>query len=193
MLRRVLLAGCLCAPALLAGCDSLAELVGVDAFDIDLGDAARFPLVPATTLVASTPVAINEDLPDVFDVERISIPPGGVSYTPTPDGEAVCDVRLTVVIDGAPALQSVVALDEAAAAPVTGVTSRYAEPYDRGAVCAGLDDCPVAAGTLSEQQIRDRVDGAVDRGAFDLDFIVANDGDCAGVLRIETLRFELDF
>lgn len=195
MLRCLLLAGCCGALPLLAGCDPLAAVIGIDAFDVSLGDDAVFLLIPSTTLSAATRVEIEADLPDVFDVESISIPRSGVAYHPAVSGGsgARCDVRLYVVIDGAPALQSTVTVDESEVEPVQRVTSRYAQPYDRDALCEGLPDCPVSNRDLTEAQIRDRVDDAVDRGSFEIDFIAANDGPCTGVLRIEALHFELDF
>jgi hypothetical protein len=196
MLRHALLAGCLCAPALLAGCDDLAGAVGVDAFDVSLGDDAVFPLVPFTALAApETPVEVPVDLPDVFDVERISIPRSGVTYDPpagAPGGGEPCDVRLYVMFGQVPALQSTITVADDGE-PVRDVSSRYAQPYDREEICAGVEGCPVTGQNLSEAEIREHVDEAVDRGNFNLNLVLANDGACAGLLRIETLHFELDF
>ena len=197
--RPLILALALAAPAFgLAGCDEAADLIGVDQFDVNLGSNAVLPLVPNTSVAAPTgEVDVEQNLPDVFDIERISIPEDAVTYqSPAPaagGGGAVCHVRLFVMIDRVPVLQADVHVDEEADPEVQEVTSRYARPYDRDEICSGLDDCPVTNQDLSSQEIRDHVDDAVASGRFDVDFVASNDGPCAGVLAIERLHFELDF
>ncbi len=178
----------------LPGCDAAAELLGVDAFDVPLGDAS-LPLLPADTVVVPpTEVSIDERLPDVFDVADISIPPDAVHYEPAGAGGGVCRVRFYVTLDAVPILQSTIELDEGATEPVQSVTSRYARPYDRDAICADVEgDCPVATRDRTEEEIRDHVDRAVDRRAFEIGLLAATDGPCAGLLEVERLHFRLDF
>jgi hypothetical protein len=132
----------------------------------------------------------------VFDVSDISIPSDAVSFDPAVPGGTgtVCTVDLYIMIDRVPTLQSTVEVDEGEDPAVQSATSRFARPYDRSAICAGLGaDCPVVAGTRTPEQIRNHVNAAVDRRAFDIDVVAVNDGLCAGLLRIERLHFELDF
>ena len=181
--------------ALLAGCDQAADLLGVDQFDVSLGSDARLPVAPAATVAAGTAAAFDDRIPDVFDVSDISIPEDAVTFDPAVPGTgATCTVHLYAMLDRVPALQSTIRIDEGADPTVQSVTSRFARPYDRAAICGDLGaDCPVVNGDLTADQIRDRVNASVDHHAFDLDLVAVNDGACAGLLTIERLHFELDF
>lgn len=182
--------------ALFVGCDAVAEIVGVDEFDVSLGDDAILPIVPDGTVSVGTAAEIDDRLPDVFDVSDISIPSDAVTFTPAVPGGtgAVCTVNLYIMIDRVPTLQSTVEIDEDANPTVQSATSQFARPYSRDAICADLgSDCPVVTGTRTPEQIQTNVNAAVDRRAFDLDLVAVNDGPCAGLLQIERLHFELDF
>jgi len=197
MLRRTLLALGVAAPALLAACDTVAEIVGVDQFDVDLGNAAVIPIIPATAVQASTNADLDVTLPDVFDVADISIPESGVHFEPATAGRGgggTCDIRLYVMVDEVPVVQGTVTVDEGAADPVQNVATQYAQPYDRTEICSNLQEppCPVTNQTLNEDEIRAHVESAVNRGRFDVALVAANDGPCAGALQVETLHFELD-
>jgi hypothetical protein len=179
----------------LAGCDPVAEIIGVDEFDVALGDDAVLPLLPNTAVSAGSDATIDANLPDVFDIQSISIPDDAVTFTPALPGSGggVCTVRLYAMVDRVPALQATIRLEDGSDV-VKNVTSRYAEPYNRDRICEDLGgSCPVTQEDLTEADIRDRVDAAVDRRSFALDLVADNDGPCAGVLRIERLHFELDF
>src|SRR5690606_26348118 len=94
---------------LLAGCDEVAGVVGVDAFDVELGSNGRLPIAPDASGTAGTPVAIDDRIPDVFDVSDISIPEDVVTFELAPgSGGGSCTVELYFMLDRIPALQSTV-------------------------------------------------------------------------------------
>ncbi|MDX1420775.1 MAG: hypothetical protein R3181_12465 [Rubricoccaceae bacterium] len=186
-------------PASLLGCDAIAEVVGVDEFDVSLGSNAQVPILPSSAGTVGTEARIDDRIPDVFDVSDISIPEDAVTFdAATPgagrSGSSRCEVELYIMVDEIPALQSTIVVDDEASPAVRSVTSRFAQAYTRSDICSEFGgDCPVVSGSRTPEQIRDRVNAAVDRRAFDLDIVAVNDGPCAGLLTIDRIHFELDF
>lgn len=206
MPRRLRLLALAVLPFSLVGCDALADVVGLDQVDVSTGDAASLTLAPNQAVLASSSVHVSQSLPDLFDVESITVPEGAISYTPAEPLQptapglahagAACTVAGTILIDGIPAAQGSVVLDESAPEPVQSYSFVYASGYDREAICAALPEgteCPVTTAQYGPEEIRRLVDDALKSGRFDLALVADNPSDCAGTLQIARLRFGLDY
>ncbi|HYE97051.1 MAG TPA: hypothetical protein VD962_12655 [Rubricoccaceae bacterium] len=172
------LAGLLAFPSL-SGCDTIAGAAGLDEIEIDLGDDAVLPLVPGDTVRAETSVSVDtQDLPDVFNVDEISIPAGAITYTPVPTagpgGTSALLHDCTVTLD--------LFVDNELAATGFAVVNDEENPALRSY------DFDIAEG-VDQDELTD----ALVSGQFNLAFEAENPGSCAGVIRITQIVLGLDF
>ena len=190
---------------LFAGCDLIADLAGApDEVDVSAGSAGRLDVIPASTTVSSSDVNVGQDLPDVFDVDGITLPEGSVTFTPaTPTltvtrsaADETCLITLSLFVDGVRAADGQVTVDvDGSTATVTQASVQFASGYTASDVCGAFPGgtCPATSGTYTRQQIQDAVTAAIQSGRFDLDIAAQNPGACQGTLKVETLRFGLSY
>jgi len=191
---------------LLQGCDWIAEKAGIDKVDASLGSVgANLVITPDGASSNSGTVNVSDkDLPNVFDVESITINQSDVTYTAvagkTGGVEASGTVDVFIVVDQAPAFGARVTITNdqvSGIAPSTIDVGAYNKTTfasclerfssnQRPALRAGYEN-------LTQAQIGDIVDDAIVSGSFSASMVVCTNGDLAGLLTFTELTFNLDF
>lgn len=194
---RVLSLALLLAPLALVGCDAIESAAGLDDVNVSLGSAGdNIPVAPNAMAYQAGTVDIGQEIPGSPGVDNIMIDREDVTFTPIAargaNGVAgTCTIAATLLINDMPAVSGTVEIvDDVVSAVAVG----YASPdYDRARLCEaiGAEVCPVAD-ELTESQIRDAVESAINSGGFNAGIVVDNPGDCQGTLDIERATFDLD-
>lgn len=180
----------------LAGCD-IAQILGINEVDVNLGATGEVQLEPQGTSVSSGSVNIGQELPLNPRVREIILLPESIVYTPPAGRDAgdqhICPLDVWILVNDVAAVDGMLTVNDETGA-VTDVNHTYARAYNRSELCAawpGIDPCPLAAGNRSSSEIRSHVDEALQSGQFNIALIVDNPGECAGMLGIQQLRFDI--
>ena len=191
---------------ILQGCDWIAEKAGIDKVDVSFGSAgANLTITPDGADANTGTVNLgDQDLPNVFEVESITVTPDDVTFTPTAgktgDASGSGTIDVFILIDQVPAYATVVTVTGDI---VTGIDPRNIRTgvYNQESFAACLARFGSGQGpalrqgyeSLSQSQRRDIVKSAVDRGSFPVTLMICAHGDVSGYMTITEATFNLDF
>lgn len=190
-----------------AGCDTIANKLGIDKVAVPLGSAGQNLAVNTTTASAKTASLDRPggDLPDVFDVASILLEPSKITFTPTSSAKTNQSgtIRVAVVVSGYPAILGDITIVNDI---VTQVTP---SPLPVGAVDMTKFNAMVAAtpqaqrptlasdyASASGATIRSKVGTALRSATFSTTVLVqgvSGTGTLVGTLTISQGTFNLDF
>lgn len=194
----LLTAALLLGSAALTGCDTVAELFGLNEIDVSLGSIGQIQLEPDSTVASTGSVSVTQNIPGNVSVSEIRILAESVVYSPATDHSGfsalACPLSFWILVNEVAVVEGSLVVDEDAGS-VTNVLSVYAGGYERQTLCDqwSFGTCPLASGDRTSQQIRGTVDQALHGGQMSIMLIVSNPGECAGLLGIQQLRFDLSF
>ncbi len=191
----------------LSGCDAVADAVGVDEVEVDLGAAGN-----SIPVVAGEPQAQTTDLdrggaelPDVFDVESITISEDNVSYEPSgvlsKSGSVDSGtIDAFLIIERAPAIGTQVSIVDDAVDDINpsqiDIGNYNGSRFDNCLDQFPPDERPSLRGDyeeLSSAEISDIVSDALRQTTFQVTAMVCTDGDISGFLSIDDVVINLDF
>ena len=208
----------------LSGCDALGEATGLDTITIDLGSAgadlpvsSEFPAAAQTTDVDRG----GEDLPDVFDVESITIAQEDVTYetgfvaqnVASAQKQAPADasayqsasldagtIDLFMIIDRAPAIGTRLVIEDDELTAInkeeTTVGSYGGEAFDSCLERLAPENRPELLdnyASLSNSEIQDIVGDALRGSQFQISVMLCSEGNFNGSLTIEEIEINLNF
>ena len=188
---------------LAAGCDTAADVLGIDTVDVPLGSAGASLAVSATPSARAATVSRGGgSLPDVFLVQSIKIAPADVSFTPTsaskgqgPNGTVI--VRL--FLGGYPAGRAVLNIADNAVTGVNPPTITIGQ-VDSAELQAFINRLPAAQRpTLaaysgkSARQIAEAISAVVRSNSFEAVVAVEGTQGLTGTVTITRLTLGLDF
>lgn len=198
----ILLAGAF----ILQGCDWIAEKAGIDEVDVSMGSAGA-NLVIAPNDASSKTGNVNvgdQDIPNVFDVESITISRDNVSFSPSPgkSGGAAGSgtIDLFVIIDGAPTFATRITVANDVITNISPTTIDVGS-YNKTVFLEALNRFQAGEGpnllanhqSLTQAQIQDIIDDALTGGNFTISIMVSTNGDLSGLLQFTKATFNLDF
>ena len=194
------------AMAFWTGCDTVASALGVDSVEVRPGFAASIPIRPGDAALGSSNVDFDtSDVPDIFDVESITIDPADVRYqgSGVPGAATSGTIEALFVVGptgslgdgpgGLPAARFAFTIENNV---VTAVTPSTASLGGYGGVepwFPGTDYLRAGYETLTVGDIARQVSDLAEGGSFDAGGAVYTEDNLAGLLTVEKLTFNLNF
>jgi hypothetical protein len=186
-------------------CDLIAAAAGVDKVDVPTeAFAGALAIAPNTTTVASQTVSVTEeDLPDIFDVDEVTIKKEDLEFTQstTTKGAASGTISVVLIIDGQPCAYATATIVD------NVVTKVEPTPIGIGANLGSMQTLLATAtgnqlGTLNNNwqnltvaQVIDLVSAAIKTKLNNLNvkLAVRTTGDLNGRMKIKKFTLGLDF
>lgn len=188
-----------------AGCDAIAEKIGVDEVEVSLGEVGRnIPVAPGARAKSEDVDRGGSDLPDAFDVESITVAEEDVTFTPAISKHDAAQnngtIDLFLIVDRAPAIGFSATVEAGVVTAISPNTVSLGR-YDKDAFAGCLDQVPTEErpalregyASLSSSQTEDIVSSAVKQPSFPMSVMACVSGDLVGTLGISQVTFNLDF
>ncbi len=187
-----------------AGCDALAEKLGIDKVDVPMSSVGTGLSVSGTASAKSGTVNRGgDDLPNVFDVESVTLDPANLSYTPG-SGKASAmqtgEITVVLLLAQVPAGQATITVTNN---QVTNVQPRPISlgSFNRARIEQMIAEMPAAQRPaiqsldgLTASQIQDKINAAIKASTpFPAAIMVAATGDLTGTLNLSKITLNLDF
>ena len=187
------------------GCDAIAEKLGIDQVDVNLGSAGSALAVSSTPSAKQAAVSRGgSDLPDAFDVESIQFLKENLTFTPNAATKSAQSgtINVDLYVNGYPAISGSVIVENDVVTgtnPDVNQVGQFSAAVKQ-AIRARYNQIPVASRpTLNDfegktaQEIVDLVNSALRSANFNVALVVVSTNGVNGTLSVNKARFNLDF
>lgn len=187
-----------------AGCDAIAEKLGVDKVDVNLGSAGSSLAVSATPSASQASVTRGgSDLPNAFDVESIQFLKENITFTPSATKAAQSgSIDVDLLVNGYPAITGKIIVENNVVTGTQPDVNQVGQftAAQKTAIRARYNALPSAnRPTLNDfegktaDEIVSLVNSALRSTSFNVSLHVVSTNGINGTLSVNKARFNLDF